>query len=845
MRHFASALSVARGGKSESESLVSAPSVTTRVPRLTKSRSNTLFTKAPKTPLETDAVSHSRPLLTPGSSSSSDGSASLRTPDDEGAMAFPKSEDKKKWSNWFGWRKPPDKLLAHGQNDAAQCSPHTTSDYYSRQGVPESLTCTTTRGVSDTEDDDSTSDSSDYLQKSTAMSPRTIPSHATLVQAKSNLRTLLRNSLVPLPSPPPLVDVPFSPHFPRSSAIHSGSQHAHTLESSIHVRKMLHRLERRSLTRSEAQSIAFLGTRPQPKVAARIGLEKRNDDDMLSYASMRVGHFSRGLRKWASRPCFEERYLVYQPDEGGQVVPKKVLGVARGLAVCDLEFSEGLEALGGLALDDKAFETAVFPSPPTSKGPSPKPAARKSSPPRGSPRKASFQSSPSPLRVEHSSVAKPILSPVSPVTSVASNAQTSPSIPIIKASESARSSSMVNVATMQRGVRFADTVKDADDEIPLGYAIQVKRNREEKDRFLQIEREKRTRQLAEMQKRAEEERKLAQEKRWVEERRRIEEEKRVREENRKTVYAEEIAAARQRRETSRAGIDSFTSIREAHQREQGPSYTRPAYDTTSGHATASQRRVPDYAGVVGPTDFFSLNDSSKASRPSSVVESTEDGRKGLADNSAYGLRPHLSSEEFRSPSSRQSVIVDSMKQHYSRPSSVVSSSARPSSLPRVQSVPVYVPTMPYPMIPVAPPVPAMPVWSMPLFPPNAPFMMQQYPRSSSPGSNSNFQNLPSQRHATGHVPTVSTHSQHSRTHGSERSRHSRHNSNDGTFGLAPPLAKNANGAPQKPLRSASYSPRLQPSYPQPPSRDSRPRQTQQGFPTGLAPPDTKRRTTMA
>ena len=48
-------------------------------------------------------------------------------------------------------------------------------------------------------------------------------------------------------------------------------------------------------------------------------------------------------------------------EEALTVVRRKVMGVDRGLAVTDLEFSEALEVLAGLHLDDSAFERALLP----------------------------------------------------------------------------------------------------------------------------------------------------------------------------------------------------------------------------------------------------------------------------------------------------------------------------------------------------------------------------------------------------------------------------------------------------------------------------------------------------
>ena len=77
---------------------------------------------------------------------------------------------------------------------------------------------------------------------------------------------------------------------------------------------------------------------------------------------MRVGRFSRGLRRWATRPCFEQRFRVWAPDAAGtgNVRPTDVTGVERPVAICDLEFSEWVEALAGLGMDDAAFDSAIL-----------------------------------------------------------------------------------------------------------------------------------------------------------------------------------------------------------------------------------------------------------------------------------------------------------------------------------------------------------------------------------------------------------------------------------------------------------------------------------------------------
>jgi len=59
------------------------------------------------------------------------------------------------------------------------------------------------------------------------------------------------------------------------------------------------------------------------------------------------GGWSRGMKKWAMRPCFEERVVVWSIDATGQLVRAPVSRISL-LGVAELEFSEGAEALAGL-----------------------------------------------------------------------------------------------------------------------------------------------------------------------------------------------------------------------------------------------------------------------------------------------------------------------------------------------------------------------------------------------------------------------------------------------------------------------------------------------------------------
>jgi len=111
---------------------------------------------------------------------------------------------------------------------------------------------------------------------------------------------------------------------------------------------------------------------------------------------------------------------------------------------------------------------------------------------------------------------------------------------------------------VKRGVRFAEDGKE--DQVPLAYVQRIKKQREEKAQFLREERERR--EWEEERERQERERMERDRERreWERERKAWEMEKKAMEEERKArLYAEEVAAARLRRENACAGGSSASN----------------------------------------------------------------------------------------------------------------------------------------------------------------------------------------------------------------------------------------------------------------------------------------------
>ena len=356
MRPFAAVLSIKRP-KHPDPAQPSQDSSVQLFPTLTQQSSlksrPTFLDKAPKTQVITTPPTRLRPSLNPGSSSSSsEGSTSLPTPEDDAMMVFPKPDGKKRWSNWIAWSRsaqPPPKETAQVHRDPPRKS-SVPNLLQPPRLVREPLTDT-----SDEDEEDSDSSSSAVGNKASRHQPILTSTAAALAQ--SNLKALMRISLQSTLSPPPLVDLPSAHRFPRSSNKVQKLSFVHSMRSQMHVRSLVRRLERGNITRVEVASIAHFSARAKPSGPVRP--VKKSEDDPLSFSSMRVGPLSRGLRHWSQRPCYEERVLVWTSDDTGNVSCTRVIGVGRGLAVAEIEFSERIEAISGMGMDDGEFEETL------------------------------------------------------------------------------------------------------------------------------------------------------------------------------------------------------------------------------------------------------------------------------------------------------------------------------------------------------------------------------------------------------------------------------------------------------------------------------------------------------
>lgn len=266
-------------------------------------------------------------------------------------------------------------------------------------------------------------------------------------------------------------------------------------------------------------------------------------------------------------------------------------------------------------------------------------------------------------------------------------------------SEAITPASTSTQSSTRRGVRFAENV-DKEDSVPLSYVLRHRKRREEKTLFLQQEQIRREHEEEKLRHEAERQQWEQEKRQWQKEKRTLEEAKRQKQ------FSEEIAAARVRRELHYALPSSQAKEQDRKPRE---AYTRPTYDPRRQIESPSQTHLPP-SSFSSKQGSFPRSESAgpPASRPPSAfsIASSEDIRTRVSRNSRRG--------SMASESSQRSLT------------SPIYAYGWPSAPPLPQMVPIPV----YPSIQAMPIMPQFPL-DMPLLPPTAPFMRQQYSRSPS------------------------------------------------------------------------------------------------------------------
>lgn len=323
-------------------------------------------------------------------------------------------------------------------------------------------------------------------------------------------------------------------------------------------------------------------------------------------------------------------------------------------------------------------------------------------------------------------------------------------------------SAVTNDPIPKRGVRFADD-DGKDDQIPLGYVLRIRKNKEQKARFLREERERRERaaqpslenrratappqanrvskvvaprqlpsrplvSLNEPPKptvshalREEERLRREAERIEMEKLRRSREMARKQAEERERAYIEELQATRARRDASRAGRPLESASLSPRVPDCDRSASRDSMHASLRRSSVSHKYTPDL--VFSPVSPYEGS-------PSSSVLATPGSQHSFSRPPSLYSAHTASSEDVRArdgkrASRRMSVVSDSPK----------GMSLHPPYDPRVSFNPyAWMNVPPVPVMPAIPTVNGVPFYGMdmPLLPPTAPFMMNQFgarPRS--------------------------------------------------------------------------------------------------------------------
>lgn len=233
--------------------------------------------------------------------------------------------------------------------------------------------------------------------------------------------------------------------------------------------------------------------------------------------------------------------------------------------------------------------------------------------------------------------------------------------------------------------------------MPLGQIIRIKRGRDERAKFLELEKERRTLEDERLKHEAEKRRWEQERKAWEQERKAAEEEKK------KRLYQQEVIAARRRRESQIFNLGSSTTdlpeiepqSNRGHER-----YSRPAYD--SPRRQSSDGSLPVVSHHPSRTDSYS---------------------------SLRGISKPQSLHSLPPPSLRSSHTVSSLedvtKIRARRTSMLPETPPQLPMLMQPYGYPWGMPVMPQVPMQMVPQMPYYPMDNTPLLPPTAPFMVQE------------------------------------------------------------------------------------------------------------------------
>lgn len=283
----------------------------------------------------------------PQSSSSSSGSTSLSLPtpeEDSQPTSLARKPNRRSWKDWLGGKRP--------EPDLPPLSGFPKPEGWDRDERPPTLqlsdprTRHRARKVSGNIVDKPLEDSdNDQSIRSSINRPRLVASPE---RARHNLEILINNDF-----DPPLSGTPFLQRSPDHLFPRSCNQLRTTpvfdMRHHMLKRQLLKRLQH--LSAEDAKEILPFSLRNTPAPLPALNLPSH--EVVYPPKSAQIFFASPGIRRWISRPCFEDRFSVFLPSGDG-IRQTPVVG---SLAVAALEYSELLDAMV-----DPDFDPSLPPS---------------------------------------------------------------------------------------------------------------------------------------------------------------------------------------------------------------------------------------------------------------------------------------------------------------------------------------------------------------------------------------------------------------------------------------------------------------------------------------------------
>lgn len=313
---------------------------------------------SPSSTLSTPPLSTASDPTHSSASSSESTTASIQTPDDDAHLVFSSTSKKSSWKSWIGggkrssYSRHADRKGKERNRDLPQWEPSVTPSLQ----LPTLANRATKRVVAADESLMPSASDSISFPDQVPVTHRTPPSPAL---ARKNLVVMTKNSLAPPPPISPFVQHSLGPVYPRSSNQPRVLPRRPPMIAVMMKKQLLTRLEDSSfiLPSSEESFLHYFNSHP---TSSEVSLRTLTLDTSYPERTTRIFRSSPGLRRWISRPCFEDRFVVFVP-EGNDVKCRAVSGSS--LAIAALEYSEYLDVLVDPDFDQAPRQATTFDEP--------------------------------------------------------------------------------------------------------------------------------------------------------------------------------------------------------------------------------------------------------------------------------------------------------------------------------------------------------------------------------------------------------------------------------------------------------------------------------------------------